>query len=56
MDGKAQQLGPERLLDVLGIVRIELVLFFQPLMRPFGSRVLAADLVQFGEHDIAETG
>jgi hypothetical protein len=24
-------------------------------MRPFGGRLLAADLVQFGEHDIAET-
>jgi hypothetical protein len=56
MDGKAEQLGAERLLDMFGIGRIELVLFFEPPMRLFGGRVLAADLVQFGEHDVAETG
>jgi hypothetical protein len=37
MDGKAQKLGTKRLLDMLGVCRIELVLLRKPPLRPFGS-------------------
>jgi hypothetical protein len=56
MNGKAQKLGPKRLLDMLGIGRIELVLFSHPPVRPFGGVVLAANLVQFSKHHIAQPG
>src|SRR6516164_3182291 len=56
VNGKAQQLGAKRLLDVFGVGCIEFVFLFEPPMRPFGGRVLAVDVVQFGNHDIAETG
>jgi len=54
MNGKAEELRPKRFLDMFGIGLIEVVLFLQPPMRPFGGRVLATDLVQFGEHDVAQ--
>jgi hypothetical protein len=56
VDGKAEQLGAKRLLNMLCIGRIEFVLFFEPPLRPLGSRVLTADVIQFGEHHVAETG
>jgi hypothetical protein len=45
MNGKAQELGAKRLLDMLGVCRIELVLFRKPPMRPFGGRIFTADRV-----------
>ena len=57
MDGKAQQLGTKRLLNMLGIRRIELlVLFGKPPVRPFGGLVFAADVVQLAEHKVAKMG
>ena len=56
MNGKAQKLGPKRLLDMLGIGRSELVLFSHPPVRPLGGLILAANLVQFSEHHIAQPG
>jgi hypothetical protein len=45
MDSKAQKLDTKRFLDVLGICRVELVLFLHPPMRPFGGLILAADFI-----------
>ena len=45
MNGKAEKLGAKRLLDMLGIGRVERVLFSHPLVRPLGGIVLAANLV-----------
>src|SRR4029077_8233781 len=56
MNGEAQKLGAKRLLNVLGIRRIELVLFWHPAVSPFGGRIFAADFVQLAKHDIAEMG
>ena len=56
MDGKAPQLGPKRLLNMLGIGGIEFVLFRKPAMRPLSGLILTADRVQFAEHDVAEVG
>ena len=50
MDSKAQQLGAERLLDMLGVGRIEPVLLRKPPVRP----VFAADFVQFAKHEVAQ--
>ena len=56
VNGKARKLGPKRLLNMLGVGRIELVLFLHPPVRPLGGIVLAANLVQFTEHHIAQLG
>src|SRR6266567_3571369 len=56
MDGKAQKLGPKRLLDMLRISRIELVLFRQPSVRPLGRLLFAGDRVQFAKHCFAQVG
>jgi hypothetical protein len=45
MDSKAQKLGTERLLDVLGVCGIELIFLRKPPLRPFGGCILAADRV-----------
>ena len=45
MNGKAEKLGAKRLLDVLGIGRIERILSSHPPVRPSGGIVLAANLV-----------
>ena len=47
MNSKTEKLGPKRLLDMLGIGRIERVLFSHPSVRPLGGLVLAANLVEF---------
>jgi hypothetical protein len=54
MDGKAEKLGRKRLLDVSGVIGIQLVLFGKPPMRPFGSLLLTADRIQFAKQNIAE--
>ena len=56
MNGKAHKLGSKRLLDMLGIGRIELVLFSHPPARPLSGLVLAANLVQFSKHHSALLG
>jgi hypothetical protein len=55
-NGKAHKLGPKRLLDMLCIGRIELGHFLHPPVRPLSGIVLAANLVQFTEHHIAQPG
>jgi hypothetical protein len=45
MHGKAQKLGPKRLLNMLGIGRIELVFLLHPPVRPLGRLALVADCV-----------
>jgi hypothetical protein len=56
MDGKAEKLGRKRLLDVSGVIGIQLVLFGKPPMRPFGSLLYTADRIQFAKQNIAEAG
>src|SRR5260370_28815121 len=45
VDGKAQQLGPKRLLNVLGVCFLVFVLLRQPPVGPFGRLILAAGLI-----------